>query len=188
MNTPTTAMAPATATTPASPITDVGLCATGREECIPDLQGVQSGNADVSRTDRMALAQSAAKDTIQAMLNGTYTQVAGTCEDSYATRFDLHRRIRDLTFALCKVMTPVEDTIDLGKVLVDYGHDPEAAASDHACGIEHESEADRARAEHSALIGRLAPTINTLRLAGFSVLTELTFVPPSEQEADEYLL
>ncbi len=130
--------------------------------------------------DGMASAQAAAKNIVEAMLNAARTQLAETSEDSFAIRCDLHRRIQNLAIALRMVMQPVNNTISLGKVLVDYGHDPEAAASDHACGIEHVSEADRAQAEHAALINRLAPAINGLRHAGFSVLTDLTFVAASD--------
>ena len=130
----------------------------------------------------MASAQAAAKNIVEAVLNAARAQLAETSEDSFATRCDLHRRSQDLTWALRMVMRPVDDTINLGKVLVDYGHDPEAAASDHACGIEHVSEADRARAQHATLINRLAPAIDTLRHAGFSVLTDLTFVAAPEHD------
>ena len=135
--------------------------------------------------DTMALAQAAANDRVQAMLDTTRAQLADTSEDSYATRSGLHRRISDLAFARGRIMRPVDGTINFGRVLVDFGHDAEAAASDQACGIEHVSEADQARTEHAVLIERLAPEIYTLRHAGFTVLTELVFVPAPEPADDE---
>ena len=56
--------------------------------------GREGGSPDGRRS-----AQATAKNIVEAMLNAARAQLAETSEDSFATRCDLHRRIRDLTLA-----------------------------------------------------------------------------------------
>ena len=128
----------------------------------------------------MKAAQSEALTAINASLQDLRTRFDGTDEDSYATRLELRNHISDLADAANAIGRPSGSRINLGRTVTDDGYDPEAAAADRDSGIEHVSAADQARQRHDTMIGLLTPTIDSLRAAGFTVDTKLTFVEPPE--------
>ena len=107
-----------------------------------------------------------------------------TSEDSYATRLETRERIDVLDRLLHRLRTAQDGRVDLGIGIEDWGYDPEAAASDAACGLDHVSAADQQANLYQQVISGIADAIAHLEAAGFRVSTTVTIVRPEVDDGD----
>ncbi len=91
-------------------------------------------------------------------------------EDSYATRLETRN---DLAFVaqfeqfIAKVKP--DEELDLRRVGIDYGYDPEAAYADQSVGLEYVPGIERERSQYERDIHRVQPFIDRLEDAGIRV-------------------
>ena len=117
-------------------------------------------------------------------IEGLEERLRDTSEDSYATRNELRDKIGQMNQFMHWVEGPKEnvDVVDLTREIVDYGYDPEAAACDRMCGLEHLSDFDRAKGVYESAIFEIQPLIDQLQGAGVSVRTGVVSVAPPQYD------
>jgi hypothetical protein len=108
----------------------------------------------------------------------------GLAEDSYATRMEARedlRFIHEFERAIAGVKSG--DVIDLRRVGIDYGYDPEEAFSDRSVGLEYVPPIEQERRQFDRDMGRVQPFINSLEEAGVIVRREFREVRQDEHES-----
>jgi exonuclease VII small subunit len=125
----------------------------------------------------LAAAESALDNLIQCRRE----QLDNTSEDSYATRNELRDEIAQLGQFLQKVKSAeLGEVLDFTRKIADYGYDPEAAASDAACGLEYVSNFQRAKEVYESCLDEISPIIENLERAGIRVETGVTSIAPPD--------
>lgn len=119
------------------------------------------------------------QDEAGKLLQKARERLAGTSEDTYATRNEIHEDISFLTWFAGKIATARPGTtVDLRRTITDYGYDPEEEAADIASGLPYVPQADRVAADYQRRILTLSPLLRRLEGAGVRVKTGIKWVLP----------
>jgi hypothetical protein len=134
----------------------------------------------VSEQDRVLRA--AAHD-LDGRIQRLHEGLRDTSEDSYATRNELRDEIAQFSHFIHQVRSAAPGKIvDLTERIVDYGYDPEAAASDFMCGLEYVSDSQRAKDVYESCIEQIKPVIENLERSGIRVETGVIAIEPPDYD------
>jgi hypothetical protein len=133
-------------------------------------------------TDRLAGIAAVRADAVK-LLNQERAAYDKISEDSYASRIEGRERVNFLTWFTSKVAkADASRVVNLRRTIIDYGYDPEAAASDQSCGLEYVSEAERKETDYQINIGSVSGLIQRLERSGVQVLTGVRRVFPDDED------
>jgi hypothetical protein len=110
------------------------------------------------------------RDEASALLRAARAHFDKIDEDSFASRIEARNRVNFLTRFSHKISRAEPGrTVDLRQTIVDYGYDPEAAATDRSCGLDYVPEADRKEMDYHVNISTVSGLIRRLETAGVQV-------------------
>ena len=149
-------------------------------------QASMAPDVSSARTEQRDLLLKAAEQ-IQGQEAVLQEQFSHTDIDSYATRLELSKQIRQLdNFAaqMRAAASAPSHRVDLSRQEINYGPDPEAAYTDMLSGNEHVPYLQTAEREHESDLWSIAPVLAQLQQAGIEVNTDFTIVGPPDPELD----
>jgi hypothetical protein len=149
-----------------------------------EISAVPAGD-EVKKTPAAELA--AAERALDDLIHRRRDRLDRASEDSYATRNELWDDIAQFGRFLHSVKSAEPgETLNLTQKIVDYGYDPEAAASDHECGLEYVSDFNHAKGVYESCIWEISPMIENLEAAGIRVETGVISMAPPERDEATY--
>jgi hypothetical protein len=150
-----------------------------------DLRHSEVAGEEEKKTPAAELA--AAEKALDDLIHRRQERLDRASEDSYATRNELWDDIAQFGRFLQSVKSAQPgETLNLTEEIVDYGYDPEAAASDHECGLEYVSDFNRAKGVYESCIWEISPIIENLQAGGIRVETGVISMDPPEHDERMY--
>lgn len=129
--------------------------------------------ADTGSESDKAVALAYIRGAVATMRESLRQRYDNIDEDSYASRTEARNDLAFVTqFEQIIAKVKPGDEIDLRRVGINYGHDPEEAYSDRNVGLEYVPAIERERSQYGSDIQRIQPFIDRLEDAEVKVCTD----------------
>lgn len=162
---------------------DLKIAEQVRAELMRDERGINLEGNKEEQNLALRAAEYGLRDHVQLL----DARLRDTSEESYATRNELRDEIVQFKQFIHGLETAIPGKgLDFTRQIVDYGYDPEQAASDRMCGLEYVSDFERAKTVYESSIEQIQPVIESLERAGIRVETGVISMAPPERDETMY--